>query len=106
MKYKVTKLKVREDAKNGKSNLDLKEENILRVLTMLGLGFTGGTVHVEEGDSYTGELTSELKPGNSITIVDTNTWFKSSPVEQVEESDGVFNVRTKNSFYKVEPIND
>lgn len=106
MKYKVTKLKVLDNPDNKKTNDELKDLNDVRIMTMIAFGFTGGLLHVEEGQTFIGYLNQELVPGNIIDLSGAGDFFRSSKIKEVRDDNGNFLVTTANSIYRVSKIDE
>lgn len=103
--YKITKLQVREDAKNEKSNEAIKDANGKLAVKLMNLGFiAGGTFSVAEGDVHEGYLTYDPEVGKPVMLSDRDQWFQSSVVVEITaEKKGVFLLKTQNSIYRLEP---
>ncbi len=104
--YKMTKLHIKEDAKNQLTNDDIVEKNGKLAEKLIDLGFiSGGTWVIAEGDSYIGSLRKEPVVGKPVYL-DGNEWFRSSPVVKIEPKDEKsWLITTANSIYLLENLN-
>lgn len=105
--YKVTKLSVRKDAANKKSNKQLRNYNEDMAQTLMQLGvIEGGYFAVEEGQTFTGVLdTDHIRVGGSLVMQCVGGGnFYSSEIVDISEKGKKTLVKTQNSIYQVERV--
>jgi hypothetical protein len=104
--YKITKLKVREDAANKKTNQDLIKINEYLVKNKNKLDWFQDEIYtIEEGYSIEGSFKNFPKVSESLVINNIHSWFQSSEIKEIKQVDGnSWLIKTLNSIYSLEEI--
>jgi len=103
-RYKATKLSVREDADNKKSNEDLEAVNskLFENEAMIS-----GLYAVVEGMTFEGSIMHFPDVGDSLHVHDLRNSLWTSTIKEItQEDDSNWIIKTKNSLYKLEKLGE